>query len=102
MIWDAQTPDCISAATGELRTASLLTLSLNFNLGGRGWIKQFAYGIPLVGNLSQGGVYPRDTPRTSAPDPCLIWAQSHVRLALRAKPPSFYMPKPSGLKRADK
>ena len=50
-LWGAQTPDCIAAATGELKTVSLLAHSLNCNLGGRGWIKQFTYGFPLVGDL---------------------------------------------------
>ena len=46
-------------------------------------IKQFAYGSPFVGNLSRDGVYPRGTPRKSAPDPCRIWTQSQERLAIR-------------------
>ena len=73
-IWGALTPECIASATGKLKTVPLLAPPLNFNLGGRDWIKQFTYGSPLVGNLSQDGVYPRGTSLNSAPDPSEIWA----------------------------
>ena len=85
LVWDARTPDCIAAATGKLKTVSLLALSLNFNLGGRDWAEQFTYGFPLVGDLSQDGVYPRDTSLKPSPDPVHIWERSQERLSLRAK-----------------
>ena len=46
---------------------------------------QFAYGFPLVGNLSQTGVYPRDMDVLPAPPVGRISAKSSDRFSSRAK-----------------
>ena len=66
MIWGARTPEFSASAAGKLKAVSLLEPSLNFHLGGRDRVEEFTYGPPLVGDLSQDGVYPRDPSLTTA------------------------------------
>ena len=49
------------------------------------WATQFTYGFPLVGNLSQTGVYPRDMDVLPAPPVGRIWAKSSERFSTMAK-----------------
>ena len=46
---------------------SLANLLCRYEMGGQGWIQQFAEGFPIIGNLAEAGVYPT----TAAEDPKL-------------------------------
>ena len=84
-IWDAMAPESIRPATGNLKTVTLAHLAGSLNLGGGKWIRQFTYGFPLIWNLSQSGVYPRDDSLTPAPSVAGIWENAPSRSPERAK-----------------
>ena len=84
-IWNNSTPDYIKTSTGKLQTVALAFLLRTFDLGGGNWIKQFTFGFPIIGDLSQEGVYPRDTSCKPALPIQDIWLGSQERFALRAK-----------------
>ena len=84
-IWNNATPSSIKPATGKLQTVAIAFLLGNFDLGGEKWIKQFTYGFPIIGNLSQEGVYPRD-PSCSPPQPIRdIWTGAEERFTTRSQ-----------------
>ena len=80
-----ETPPSIRPATGRLRSVALTALLQNFGLKGARWLTQFTYGSPLVGNISQKEVYPRDMDVAPSPPLGLIWAKSSERFSTRAK-----------------
>ena len=83
-IWDASKPESIKGTGGELKTVALLQLMRNKDLGGAEWIKQFTFGFPIVGTLSQKGVYPTDPSIGQAPDLSEIWNLRTERFRNRA------------------
>ena len=83
-IWDAMAPPSIREATGDLKTATLAHLAESMGLGGGRWIRQFTYGFPLVGGLSQSGVYPRNDNLPPAPSVAGIWEGASKRFFERA------------------
>ena len=66
-IWDNAAPPEIRDASGKMKSIAISALLGNYDIGGASWMAQFTFGFPLVGNLSQEGIYPRDTSLTSAP-----------------------------------
>ena len=56
--WSAQIPPAIRPAAGKVKVKAMLSLMKQANLGGQRWVKQFIFGFPLVGELSQRDVYP--------------------------------------------
>ena len=83
-IWDAMAPPAIKPATGNLKSAALTRLAESLELGDGKWLRQFAYGFPLVGDLSQCGVYPRDDSLSPAPSTSGIWENASKRFQERA------------------
>ena len=84
-IWDYVRPSEVAPAKGQLKTVALLHHMRNFDLGGEEWLKQFAYGFPLVGARSQEGIYPKGA--SVCPPPSLdgIWSDSAERFTSRAR-----------------
>ena len=56
--WNSRIPPEISPAAGKLKITAFASLMKQANLGGEEWLKQFVYGFPLVGSLSQQHAYP--------------------------------------------
>ena len=83
-IWDAMAPSSIKEATGNMKTVTLAHLAQSLGLGGGNWIRQFTYGFPLVGDLSQSGVYPRKEDLKPAPSIAGIWDNASNRFQERA------------------
>ena len=86
--WNA-TPDKIKSATGKFRYIPMMTLMDQLNLGGSRWLQQFAWGFPLIGDLSQNAIYPIDPKVVKPPDPTSIGFQSAERFRLRAAASGF-------------
>ena len=63
---NAATPE-IRTATGKMKSIATSALLDNYDLGGASWMARFTFGFPLVGNLSQDGIYPMGTSLTCAP-----------------------------------
>ena len=51
-------PDVIRQTGIRLKTAALLQLLRKKDIGGSEWLKHLPIGFPIVGNLSQAGIYP--------------------------------------------
>ena len=60
-IWGNAAPPEIRSDTRRMQSISISALLDNYGPGGSNWMAQFAYGFPVVGDISQDGVYPRDT-----------------------------------------
>ena len=88
-IWDATTSPSIKSATGKLKSVAISALLDNFDLGGSAWMSQFTFGFPLVGDLSQEGVFPRDPSLSPAPPIDGIWTSSKQRFLTRSKASGF-------------
>ena len=88
-IWDVMTPESIKPATGKLKTVALAHLADSLGLGGGKWIRQFTYGFPIVGNLSQCGVYPRDDSLLPAPSTTGLWDNAQKRFLERSAHAGF-------------
>ena len=82
--WYSQTPVTISHATGKFKFLAFTTLMDQYGLGGRNWMRQFVWGFPITGDLSQSGVYPKDPQAVPAPDTATIWADAESRFRSRA------------------
>ena len=72
-----------------MKSVAIVALLGNFDLGGSAWMAQFTFGFPLVGNLSQEGVYPRDPSLIPAPPIEGIWTSSRQRFSTRSKASGF-------------
>ena len=72
-----------------MKSIAISELSDNYDLGGASWMAQFTFGFPSVGNLSQEGIYPRDTALTSAPPVEGIWAHPQRRFETSSRAPGF-------------
>ena len=59
-LWGEETPSTIRSATGKLMPFSLTALLQNCGPKRARRMAQFTYGVPLIGNLSQNGLYPVD------------------------------------------
>ena len=88
-LWDCAAPPSIRSATGKMKSVAIAALLGNFDLGGSAWMTQFTFGFPLVGNLSQEGVYPRDPSLVPAPPIEGIWASSKQRYTTRSRASGF-------------
>ena len=83
--WEDQIPNKEDRRPPSLRTVALLHLMKNFDLGGDRWIRQFVFGFPIIGELEQTGVYPRDDSK-KGPDPIDgIWKDNLKRFQTRAR-----------------
>ena len=58
--WNERIPPEIAPAAGKLKVAAFASLMRQAKLGGSELLKQFVYGFPLVGSLSQQHGYPFD------------------------------------------
>ena len=56
--WEAQISPAIRPAAGKVKVVAILSPMDQANMGGRRWVKQFIFGIPLVVELSQRDGYP--------------------------------------------
>ena len=65
--WAAQIPPAIRPAAGKAKVTALLSLMKQASLGGQRWMNQFVFGFPLVGEISQLGVYPPSRKEVSPP-----------------------------------
>lgn len=82
--WYSHTPNAIRPATGKFRFLAFMMLMGQYGLGGKAWLRQFVWGFPITGDLSQAGVYPRDPSVTPAPDTTALWGDTSTRLRARA------------------
>ena len=60
-IWGNAAPPDIKSATCKMGHIASSALLGNYEMGGASRMAQFAYGPPLVGDLSQEGVFPMGT-----------------------------------------
>ena len=88
-IWDCAAPPSISSATGKMKSVANSAPMGNFDMGGSAWMSQFTFFLPLVGNLSQEGVYPRDPSLTPAHPIEGSWASSKQRYMARSEASGF-------------
>ena len=58
-------------------------------LGGSRWLQQFAWGFPLIGTLSQTGVYPIGPKTGTAPGPVTLGKFPAERFRTRAAASGF-------------
>ena len=58
-------------------------------MGGSAWVSQFTFGFPLVGDLSQEGVYPMGPSLAPAPPLGGIWTSSKQRFQTRPRESGF-------------
>ena len=66
-IWGNAAPPEIKTATGKMKSIAISALLGNYDLGGASWAAQFTFGSPLVGNLSQEGIFSRGPSLEPAP-----------------------------------
>ena len=85
LLWDADIHPDIAPATGKLKTLALHALLSHFDLGGAKWLQQFNFGFPIVGAVSQEGVYKPDPTIGDPPAISGIWAGAQERFTTRAK-----------------
>ena len=58
---------------------------INFDIVGDRVGQQFICGFPIIGEMEQTGVFPRDESAGSPPDIESIWGRNEARLATRAR-----------------
>ena len=83
--WEELIPGGPDKYIPSLRTVALLHLMRNFDLGGDHWVRQFVFGFPIVGEVEQTGVFPRDTKLTPPPVLTNIWTGNSARFQTRAR-----------------
>ena len=83
--WEDAIPSAGTAKPPTLRTVALLHLMKTFGLGGDRWIRQFIFGFPIVGEIEQTGVFPRDDAKHPPPDLNGIWEGNMTRFTTRAR-----------------
>ena len=99
--WQKQTPDAIGRVGGDLKTVTIAQLLNRYNMGGQNWIRHFVFGFPpLIGTLSQKGVFPKGCELDTDPtQPQQIWEKSQARFLERsARDPDLRMPDDFGTK----
>ena len=83
--WDKLIPTEISYSAKGIRTAALSHLLSSQNMGGQRWIAQFTFGFPIVGTLSQKGVFPPSEKVLPTPiSPEELWVDAKARFAERS------------------
>ena len=83
--WYSKVDQRIHTATGKVNFIAMMSLMDQFGMGGKNWLQQFVWGFPIVGDLSQSGVFPTDPNAVPAPDPSGLWAETTDRFKTRAK-----------------
>ena len=66
-IRDNAAPREIKSAAGRMKSIAISALLNNYDIGGAVWMSRFSYGFRLAGDISQEGVFPRDTSLNPAP-----------------------------------
>ena len=56
--WNKLTPTFLKPAAGKVELGALMSLALQFDLGGDIWLQQFLFGFELAGALSRKDSYP--------------------------------------------
>ena len=56
--WEKSLPDEQKAAQGKIKLPLLAHMLNELGMGGQKWVKQFTEGFPVMGELSEPGVYP--------------------------------------------
>ena len=75
---------------GRTKTVTIAQLLNRYNMGGRNWIRKFVFGFPLVGTLSQKGVFPKGGELGTEPmQPQHIWEKSQARFLERSARSGF-------------
>ena len=87
--WDDQMPNKGQRRPPTLKTVALLHLMKNFGLGGDRWLQQFVFGFPIIGEMDQTGVYPRDDSKRPPPPLEGIWKDNQKRFMTRARASGF-------------
>ena len=72
-----------------MKSVTIAALLGNFDMGGSAWMARFTFGSPLVGNLSQEGIYPRDPSLLPAPPIEGIRPSSRQRFMTRSRASGF-------------
>ena len=83
--WENDSPKSWGNYKVSIRTVALIDLLRKYDLGGERWARQFIYGFPIIGNIEQTGVYPREPKVTHPPDINQIWEHNMTRFQLRAR-----------------
>ena len=74
----------ITTATGKVNFIAMMSTMGQFDLGGARWPHQFVRGFPIIGDLSQSGIYPTDPKSQHAPDHSSLWTEIASRFRTRA------------------
>ena len=83
--WYQKVDPRIHCAAGKFNFIAMMSLMDQFNMGGKAWLRQFVWGFPITGDLSQAGVYPTDPMVQPAPDLSKLWDETAIRYQTRAK-----------------
>ena len=83
--WEDLIPNKEHRKPPSLRTVALLHLMKNFDLGGGRWVRQFVFGFPIIWELEQTGVYPRDDSKKQPGPIDGIWKDNLKRFQTRAR-----------------
>ena len=66
------------------KTVKIAQLLNRYNMVGQNWIRQFVFGFPMIGTLSQNGVFPKGGELDTDPtQPQQIWEKSKDRFLER-------------------
>ena len=83
--WFTATPLAIKGAQSRFQAVAFHQLLHHFGLGGKNWIRQFIFGFPTTGFLSQTGIFPA-SPKAKPPLPTTaIWRSSLKRFRERSR-----------------
>lgn len=69
----------------SLRAVALLQLTKEFNSAGDRRIRKFVFGYPIIGEINQTGVSPRDVAKRPPPPIDDIWRNNIDRFKTRAR-----------------
>ena len=68
--WEGQIRSAIRPAAGKLKTVALAQLFRNHGIGGQRWLRLFANGFPITGDLSQLDCFPASEKKVPARISC--------------------------------
>ena len=85
MKWEAASPCAATRRPRSVRAVALLHLMKCFGLGGDRWMRQFVFGFPIIGEIEQTGVFPRDAAKRPPPPIGEIWSGNSTRFQTRAR-----------------
>ena len=81
--WFNSTPESIRGEQARFQAVAYHQLMRHFDLGGADWVRQFIFGFPTTGILSQPGVFPASNTAKPPLPVSAIWNSSVKRFNVR-------------------